>query len=425
MGVNPLPTGGIYKNFTFDGETSASFGVHLTGEGVYNAPERAVEMVSIPARNGAFALDQGRFENIEVTYTASIVADNETDFRTAISEFRNFLCSKTGYCRLEDDYNPNEYRMAVYKSGLEVDPFTLRTGEFSIVFDCKPQRYLTSGETAISVTSGDTITNPTRFEARPKLEIEGYGNINFNGYNIELFDDLVGNVMVETQATHSLPYFTYLGNIYVNANDVITFNPTGYSGGISFYTAGLVYDLAIDSIDTITKSNVQISGTSPSNVDIAVDTNGSYFDISCFLRNVTFSAFTEQTITVSFECTILSTNGITYKSYPKIKVYYDSANSISYSFTGVEAPPFCYISASPSIVAVNVQVQSTATTYGHPTYIDCEIGEAYAIKNDVAMSLGKYVSLGSELPTLAIGANTITYDNTITSLKLTPMWWQV
>ena len=413
------------RTFTFNGESSDTYGILINVNSSFNAPERAGEMISIPGRNGAFWQDHGRFENIEVTYHCVVGEATKPDFVDAMSDVRSWLCSPIGYCRLEDDYNPNEYRMAVYKSGLETDEPFVTGAEFDIVFDCKPQRFLKSGETAVSVTSGDTITNPTRFDAQPQLEIEGYGNINCNGYNIELFDDLVGNVMIETQATHSLPYFTYLGNIYVNANDVITFNPTGYSGGISFYTAGLVYDLSIDSIDTITKSNVQISGTSLSNVDIAVDTNGTYFDISCFLRNVAFSAFTEQTITVSFECTILSTNGITYKINPKIKVYYDSANSISYSFTGVEAPPFCYISVVPSILDVNVQVQSTATTYGHPTYIDCETGEAYTIKNDVAMSLGRYVTLGSELPVLANGANTITYDNTITSLKITPRWWKV
>lgn len=423
MGVKPTPTN--FKTFTFDGENSRSYGVYITGEGVFNAPERNVEMVEIPGRNGAFALDKGNFNNIEVTYPAGIFADTESDFAQAVSDLRNFLCSRAGYVRLEDEYNPNEYRMAIYKSGLDVDHDLLVAGEFDLVFECKPQRYLKSGETPISVTSGDAITNPTRFDAQPLLNIDGYGKINIGGKQIELFDELVGNVMVETQATHSLPYFTYLGNIYVNANDVITFNPTGYNGGLSFYTAGRVYDLSIDSIDTITKSNVQISGTSLSNVDVGVNTDGSFFEISCYLHNVNFSAFTEQTITVSFECTILSTNGITYKSYPKIKVYYDGANSISYSFTGIEAPPFCDISVSPSILSVNVQVQSTATTYGHPTLIDCETGEAYTIKNDVAMSLGRYVTLGSELPVLANGANTITYDNTITSLKITPRWWKV
>ena len=152
-------TGAMYKSLSFDNTSSRSYGVYITGEAVYNAPERAVEMISIPGRNGAFALDKGRFENIEVSYPAGIFADNEADFAQAVSDFRNFLCSKKGYCRLSDEYNPSEYRMAVYKSGLEVDPAQLRAGEFTITFDCKPQRWLTSGEVAVDIgTWGDTET---------------------------------------------------------------------------------------------------------------------------------------------------------------------------------------------------------------------------------------------------------------------------
>ena len=158
-------TGDIFKALTFDGVSSRDYGVYITGEAVFNAPERDVEMITIPNRNGAFALDNGRFENITVSYPAGIFADTETDFAQAISDFRNVLCSKRGYCRLEDEYNPDEYRMAIYKSGLEVSPAQLKAGEFEIIFECKPQRWLKSGDEIIEVgmyrneyeASGETI----------------------------------------------------------------------------------------------------------------------------------------------------------------------------------------------------------------------------------------------------------------------------
>ena len=75
------PTGAIYKTLTFDGVSSRTYGVYITGEAVYNAPKRSVEMIEIPGRNGSFAFDKGRFENIEVTYPAGIFADNEADAR--------------------------------------------------------------------------------------------------------------------------------------------------------------------------------------------------------------------------------------------------------------------------------------------------------------------------------------------------------
>ena len=163
MAVNE--TGAIFKALTFDGESSRDYGVYITGQAVYNAPERDVEMVTIPGRNGAFAQDQGRFENIEVTYPAGMFASNQADFAQGIAAFRNMLCSRKGYCRLTDEYNPNEYRLAVYKSGLEVDP-ARSAGEFNITFECKPQRYLMSGERVFHVgdwndtdiETGDLVT---------------------------------------------------------------------------------------------------------------------------------------------------------------------------------------------------------------------------------------------------------------------------
>lgn len=153
MGIRP------YKAFTFDGESSLDYGVYLTGEGVFDAPERAVEMLEIPGRNGNYVLDQGRFQNISVTYKAGIVDYSETDFATMVSDVRNWLCSKVGYCRLEDDYNPNEYRMAAFVAGIEVDHDDLQTGEFDITFDCKPQRWLAEGETPITIGEwGETET---------------------------------------------------------------------------------------------------------------------------------------------------------------------------------------------------------------------------------------------------------------------------
>ena len=74
---------------------------------------------------------------------------------------------------------------------------------------------------------------------------------------------------------------------------------------------------------------------------------------------------------------------------------------------------------------VFVSGNSTKQYIGNPTYIDCDLGEAYRIDNGVATSLNAYIDLGSDLPKLASGSNTITYDNTITSLKITPRWWKV
>lgn len=168
----------IFNSFIFDDINSLDKGVYITGEAVYNAPERIIEMVEVPGRNGAIAIDQGRFANIEITYPAGAYAVTQEEWAGKIEAIRNILCSRYSYKRLEDTYNPEEYRMGLYKAGLEVAAVAYsRAGEFNITFDCKPQRWLKSGEEEQTFTGQAVIENPTDFEARPLLVVTGYGNL--------------------------------------------------------------------------------------------------------------------------------------------------------------------------------------------------------------------------------------------------------
>ena len=245
------PTGAIYKTLTFDGESSADYGVYITGQAVFNAPEREVEMITIPGRNGTFALDKGRFGNVTVTYPAGIFADTDEDFSEAISDFRNWLCSRQGYVRLEDDYNPNEYRLAVYKSGLEVELAQLKAGEFNIVFECKPQRFLKSGETAIDVDSGDTLTNPTLFEASPLLIAEGTGKITVNGTDIRIQNSVVGDcgLCYELNAPGNY-YLAGFTNIFIATGDIVDTEAINYTFVI--YNTNSSYTFTNQSITNVT-----------------------------------------------------------------------------------------------------------------------------------------------------------------------------
>ena len=175
-----------YKGFTFDGINSRAYGVYVADVNVFNAPERDVEMISVPGRNGDLTIDHGRFENIEVEYDCFVAGDDESDFNSAISNFRNAIASRVGYKRLTDDFYSDEYRMASFNDGMSVSQIGRRAGDFKIKFNCKPQRYLTSGETSQSISSGGTITNPTGFPSRPLIKVTGHGDLSVGNYDITI-----------------------------------------------------------------------------------------------------------------------------------------------------------------------------------------------------------------------------------------------
>ena len=193
----------IFNSFTFDGENSLGSGIYITGQAVYNAPERTVEMISVPGRNGALAIDQGHFENIQVTYPAGCFADNLSDFANKISAFRNILASRYTYKRLIDTYNPDEFRLGLYKSGLEAETVNYNTaGEFNIEFECKPQRWLKSGETESAITSGVDIAN-NYMPCYPIFKITGNGTFVVNGNSVAVANNLNKTLVLDCETQNA------------------------------------------------------------------------------------------------------------------------------------------------------------------------------------------------------------------------------
>lgn len=166
---------GINKNLYFGTNNAFSFsqyGCYISGDSVYNSPIRVYDEYEIPGRNGNLLVSQNRFANIEVTYPAFIFASSQAEFATKMRDLRNKLYSYKGYQKITDDYHPDEFRLGVYLSGLEASPVHYnRAGEFTVSFNCKPQRFLTSGQTYTNLTHNTnvTLTNPTPFEASPLI----------------------------------------------------------------------------------------------------------------------------------------------------------------------------------------------------------------------------------------------------------------
>lgn len=411
-------TGAIFNSLTYGGINSADYGIYISGEGVYNAPERAVELVSVPGHNGAIAIDQGHWENIEVTYPAGVFGSDKTDFATAISSFRNAILSQKGYQRLSDTYHPDEYREGLYISGLEVDPVRMTTaGEFDLVFNCKPQRFLTAGESEQSISSGGTITNPTAYDASPLIEVEGYGAIEVNGFDIEITNETFGTVELAPRQTVNMQSAVInLADTPMTAGDSIT---TGMIASLTVKATGAVTDLAIGTPTTSgpadgARTNKAMLDTDMFRVKLWLD--GIDFSKSSATVGVTAKA----TATVS--CKVGGTS-VSFTFVVQAK-YMGADNSIEVS-GGATSLPSSLVIAFREMTTDAIIGESTATILGHPTYVDCDLGECYKIVNGTVVSLNRYIDLGSDLPVLAPGSNSITYDNTVTSLKVVPMWWQL
>ena len=168
--------------FTLDGHDTTEWGIGLSGTGVWDAPARKGESISVPGRNGNIWVDDGSFENILVTYPCWM----PEGFDSNIDDFRAYLSLHSDdYYVLTDTYHPNEYRLGRYAGPFSSVPGTRNiTGRFDVVFDCQPLRYLTLYSTWIALsptfcntggvfTPNWSETNPTRFSVMPVLKVSG------------------------------------------------------------------------------------------------------------------------------------------------------------------------------------------------------------------------------------------------------------
>ena len=169
--------------FTLDGVDSRDFGVYISGQGTFNASGRDYNIIPVPGRNGDLVGPEKRFLNGTLTYPAFIYAN----FKQQIEAFRNFLLSLVGYHDLIDSYHPNEIRKVLFEGPFEADVEPKNdAGRFDIEFNCKPQRFLASGNQVTTLTADGSITNPTRFDARPLLRVYGTGTLGIGSQSVTI-----------------------------------------------------------------------------------------------------------------------------------------------------------------------------------------------------------------------------------------------
>lgn len=168
---------------TWNGKDFRDFGVYISGQGTFSAPARAYEILPIAGRNGDIITNEKRLENIQVSYKAFIY----TNFDANLRDLRNYLLANIGYQKLTDSYHPDEYRMALWDSSFDPEVTSKNdAGEFTLVFNCKPQRFLTIGTSVTTLNSSGTITNPTLFASQPLLRVYGDGVLGVNSQSVTI-----------------------------------------------------------------------------------------------------------------------------------------------------------------------------------------------------------------------------------------------
>ena len=188
----------------FNGTSSQDLHALVQTAPEYEFPEKDYSVTHVEGRNGDIVIDTGSWQNVPRTYNLAIDT-RKISYAEVASKLVQWLHSASGYARLEDSYEPDFYRMAIYKDSGSISNIYSKAGQIEISFDCKPQRYLKNGEVSDLFTSNTEYRNPTDFPSKPKIVIHGSGSgtVKIGAYEITIFNILDGmTVDCEIQDTY-------------------------------------------------------------------------------------------------------------------------------------------------------------------------------------------------------------------------------
>lgn len=202
----------VEQYLIIDGTPTTNYGVYVSGANFMDSASEDVEDVVVAGRNGVLHINNNRLE----AFTLSVDCYIKSGLIANVEAFKNWLLAKGGSVRLEHSYFNGVFRLGRYKGGYELDTYNTTSGTFTLEFVCKPELYLTSGETETTLATTQTITNPTLWASKPLIRVKGNGTLTINGENI---------VVNTTQA--SLTIDSEMMNCYngaVNCNNDVTLN---------------------------------------------------------------------------------------------------------------------------------------------------------------------------------------------------------
>lgn len=210
--------------FIYNGVKSLDLGIYVRGDSTYVMPSPNIKRTNIPNRNGDLLDTYGNYPNVNVVYHCSAEAQ---DINTVLADIANAWLSVVRYARLTDTYHPNIYRLGFITSTLNPDAYKPNNGlphrviNFDITFNCKPQKYLLSGEEEITLSGTSTINNPTSFKSSPLLKLTGTGSIIINQQQIQVLEN-VGEITVDCETMDAYSNGTsYNSIVHMPLDDVV------------------------------------------------------------------------------------------------------------------------------------------------------------------------------------------------------------
>lgn len=392
-----------------------SFHSANTGERIFKlkpinipAPERQVEKFEVKGRSGDLLVDYGAYNNVTLEAEMGLESQAFVDsVKSIFDTLKNLILRQEGYQRLEDTEYGGEYRLARAVS-VELVTAGAKNGMARITFDAKPQRYLTSGETAALTLSSDQAqpvviglgSDIFNDEAKAELSasllekrwivIKAYdmpGAFRLTArYGLDVYNShvITGDGLLPGQT------MTEIDSSYSHTAAYPSYRELGIVGGVT----GDHYVYAVNADECIWW---QVSDSDGNVLGVSDHVVGQITPPDAVMEYTPLLHIHRSLVSEITQDDIINVNG---------------TGSISF----YQLPPQLYLETGQSIPIEDL-------------YIDCETYNSYAVYEGETYSINPYVTMtgsflvpGYKPGYYRLGSEGLTYPIT---LEVIPRWWRV
>ena len=166
--------------FTYKNINSRDMHLYVLSQLEFSSPERDVESVSIPGRDGDLMMDNGRYKSVIHKIPCHLKVAIDDDLEGALSRIHQWLVADAGSHDLLFDHDLDFIYRASIDNAVTTSRILSHFGRVVINFRIHPVKYLQKSLVESKVLNGVNVENPFQVIAKPILRIVGNGDITIN-----------------------------------------------------------------------------------------------------------------------------------------------------------------------------------------------------------------------------------------------------
>lgn len=183
--------------FELDGIKSSDYDLYIDASLTFSSPQMKGEFVEVSGLDGEYFLSDGKLNNVPKSFPAFLILSEGFSHQKRATQISNWLKSSFKWRDLTFSGDAEYIYKVLCTNEYDIEATLGDYGKTIITFTSKPYKFLKTG--LVEIDLKNSINNLTKRTARPRIEIEGTGNIEIKiGSQICKLKNVDGGIILDS-----------------------------------------------------------------------------------------------------------------------------------------------------------------------------------------------------------------------------------